>query len=272
MLLLIGLCFGSFANALVWRIHQQSKPAKKRKATDKELSISKGRSMCVHCGHTLRAGDLLPVVSWLSLRGRCRYCKRPISWQYPAVELITALLFLLSYIYWPLGFETSGILAFGLWLVALVGLVSLVIYDIRWMLLPNKIIFPLLILSSLIVLLDALFLQQSLTPIVNSALGLAVGGGIFYLLFQLSDGRWIGGGDVKLGFLLGLLVGGPLEALLVIFIASLLGTGLLLPLMVLKKLHSKSRVPFGPFLIASAIIVKLFGSDLIQMYKTAIGL
>ena len=89
----LGVCFGSFVNALVWRIHEQSKPKKKRAASDKELSVVSGRSMCPNCKHTLSTKDLLPVISWLTLGGKCRYCSKPISWQYPSVEMLTALLF-----------------------------------------------------------------------------------------------------------------------------------------------------------------------------------
>ena len=93
----LGLCAGSFVNALVWRLHEQ----KRSKKADKKLSILNGRSMCVHCRHELTWYDLIPLFSWLLLRGKCRYCKKPISWQYPIVELATAAVFVLSYIFWP---------------------------------------------------------------------------------------------------------------------------------------------------------------------------
>ena len=272
VLLLLGLCMGSFVNALVWRLNEQSKPLKKRAASDKELSISKGRSMCVNCKHTLHIIDLLPVVSWLALKGKCRYCRKPISWQYPAVEIATAMLFIASYIFWPFEMDAAGILGLVVWLVSLVGLMALVVYDFRWMLLPNKIVSPLVVLVLLATIIDALFFSRSYETLVDAIGGAAVGGGIFYALFQISNGKWIGGGDVKLGFLLGLLVASPLNALLVIFIASLLGTFLILPLMISKKVTKQSKIPFGPFLIAGAIITMLFGERLIESYLAAIGL
>ena len=97
VLAVLGLVFGSFVNAFAWRLHEQeSLLEKKKKPSAKQLaklSIVKGRSMCPECKHELAAKDLIPVFSWITLKGKCRYCGKPISWQYPAVELATALLF-----------------------------------------------------------------------------------------------------------------------------------------------------------------------------------
>ncbi len=267
MLAVLGLCFGSFVNALVWRLHEQRQPQAKRVASLKELSISKGRSMCPHCQHTLQAIDLLPVVSWLWLRGRCRYCKAPIGWQYPLVELVVAILYVGSYIFWPYTLNALGAAAFGCWLVACVRLVALLVYDVRWMLLPNVLVFPLIAVTGL----QALLLQVSKGLTVASLVGVLgavlIGGGLFYILFQVSDGRWIGGGDVKLGWAIGLLVMTPLMACLVLFMASLLGLLVSLPGVVLKKVNLASRIPFGPYLIAATILVFLFGQPIVDWYQ-----
>lgn len=266
-LILLGLCFGSFGNALIWRLHQQSLTKNNRKASDKRLSVSKGRSMCVNCGHTLSALDLIPVLSWLTLKGKCRYCKKDIHWQYPLVELTTATLFVFSYLYWPEVLHGWEIVAFGLWLAILAGFIALTVFDLKWMLLPNKIIFPLYALAGGFVL-SRVLVNMTLEPILSSLAGIVVGGGIFYLLFQVSNGKWIGGGDVKLGFLLGALVGGPLPAGAVIFLASLFGTIVSLPLLVSGVAKKETRIPFGPFLIVAGVIVMLFGADLIDWYAS----
>lgn len=266
-LALLGICFGSFINALVWRLHQQNLTKKKRKATKKELSISHGRSMCVHCGHTLNAVDLIPVLSWITLRGKCRYCKKKISAQYPVVETLTALLFITSYVWWPTEINGLEIITFAAWLMCLIGLIALAVYDIRWMLLPNKIIFPLFLITTVFVV-SKIVDQGSLKPLLSAIVAALIGGGLFYVLFQISDGSWIGGGDVKLGFLLGSLLSGPVASILMLFIASLLGSILALSLMSAGRATRTSRIPFGPFLIISAIIVQLFGSSLIQWYNT----
>src|SRR5690606_6600619 len=99
-----------------------------------------------------------------------------------------------------------------------------------------------------------------------------IAGGVFYLLFLVSNGRWIGGGDVKLGLLIGLMLADPFKAFLMLMAASTLGTLLVLPGLLLKKLKTTSRIPFGPFLMAGALFAMLFGQTLIDWYKGLIGL
>ncbi len=269
VLIILGLSLGSFVNALVWRIHEQEKSKEKRAASDAELSIVSGRSMCTHCKHTLAWYDLLPVLSWLSVLGKCRYCRKSISWQYPLIELVTAGLFVLSYVFWPstLSTEPSTLIPFITWLMSLVGLVALVVYDARWMLLPNRIVFPLLGLSVASTALQVVLSSEPLSLALNALGGLAVAGGIFYVLFQVSDGKWIGGGDVKLGFVLGLLLAKPALGFLMLFVASILGLVASLPTLAVRKTNLTSRIPFGPFLIMATIIVVLFGPSIIDWYS-----
>ncbi len=267
ILILLGLCFGSFVNALVWRLRQFELPKKKRAATDKELSIATGRSMCTHCKHTLAWYDLLPVVSWVSVGGKCRYCHKAIGRQYPVVEVATAVLFVTSYVFWPVGLTShASVVLFIIWLVSLVGLVALAVYDIRWMLLPNKIVFPLMVLAALGAVYAAFIGPEPVHSLLMTTAAVAIGGGIFYVLFQLSEGKWIGGGDVKLGFVIGLLLGTPSLAFLMLFVSSLLGLCWSIPAMVSKHSRLSSKIPFGPFLIAGTIIVMLFGQPLIDWY------
>jgi len=266
ILVLLGLSLGSFVNALVWRLHEQSLPKKKRVASKKELSISTGRSMCPHCQHTLAWYDLLPVISWLMLGGKCRYCRKTIGWQYPFIELITAGLFVASYVWWPYAFDAKGVWLLGVWLTSLVGLVALIVYDIRWMLLPNRIVFPLIAIAAAGVVGRTFFAGEGVHTLLSALTGLSIAGGLFYVLFQVSGGRWIGGGDVKLGFALGLLLGGAGEAFLMLFFASILGLIVSLPAVLLKKTQLSGKIPFGPFLITSTIVVKFFGGVIIAWY------
>lgn len=267
---MLGLVIGSFINALVYRLYWQSTNEKKPEAEKQKYSIRSGRSMCPSCGHVLSAKDMIPVVSWLYLRAKCRYCNVPISWQYPAVELTMAILFVLSYVFWPLELSQSeNIVALTIWLICLAGFIALAVYDIRYLILPNKIIFPLIAIAVAGVIAQTA-LVGNLEPFKNAVFGAVIGGGLFYILFQVSNGAWIGGGDVKLGFLLGILVGGPLNALLMLFIASFLGTIYSVPMLLTKKFKIKSKIPFGPFLIVSAIIVQLFGASLVDWYLSLI--
>lgn len=265
-LILLGLCLGSFVNAFVWRLHELETHKRLSAEKKRELSVVHGRSMCVNCRHELTWYDLLPVISWASLGGKCRYCHKPISWQYPLVELITAVLFALSYIAWPFGFFPAGIALFTTWLVFLVGFMVLTVYDLRWMLLPNKIVYPLIGLAVLQVFIRAMTSNNPIDVFIGALLGFLVIGGLFYGLFQVSDGKWIGGGDVKLAFMIGLLAGNAVNAIMVIFFASILGTLVSLPLMAKKSLKVSSRIPFGPFLLLATFVVYLCGERILSWY------
>lgn len=267
----LGICLGSFINALVWRLSQQldaeGEPKKLSKRQSADLSIAKGRSMCPNCKHTLAWNDLVPVFSWLSLGGKCRYCKKPISSQYPLIELLTGVLFVVSYIAWPLDFGENWVLvSFVAWLVALVGLIALAVYDAKYLLLPNRILYPLIVITAGSLLLQFV-LGRPLSDVWQILIALAIAAGVFWVIYQVSGGAWIGGGDIKLGILAGLLLATPTQAFLYLFVASVLGLAYSLPLMLAKRLTKASKVPFGPFLIASLIIVVLWGESLASWYS-----
>lgn len=267
ILVVVGLCMGSFVNALVWRLHEQSDAEGNRKKTARDLSITKGRSMCPHCRHELAARDLVPVLSWLALRGKCRYCGKAISLQYPLVELTVAGLFAVSYLWWPQAFDSSQSAIFVLWLALLTGLVALAVYDLRWSILPNRLIYPLGLVAAAQAALVIATSSNPGTAFLSTVAAVLVGGGVFYVLFQASKGRWIGGGDVKLGWLLGLAVGTPANAALFIFLGSVIGSVATVPLMAGGRLKRTSTIPFGPFLIAGAIITVLFGASILDWYR-----
>jgi leader peptidase (prepilin peptidase)/N-methyltransferase len=261
---LLGLCLGSFINALVWRIQEQEKP--KNKQAKVNLSIANGRSVCVNCKHQLAWYDLVPVSSWLALAGKCRYCHKPISKQYPAVELMTAVLFAVSFVFWPVGLlSIAAWIKFSLWLGLLVILIALAVYDIKTMLLPDKLVK----IASIFVLLDILLKLSNgfnAAILISAVVGLLAFGGVFYILFQISAGKWIGGGDVKLGFVLGAYLANAQMSLLAIFLASLIGLVPLLVLLPYGRASMRMKIPFGPMLIGGTVITVLFGQNLISWY------
>lgn len=272
-LFVAGLCMGSFLLATVWRLHAQEDGKKVRKAVrdqlkqDKNtLSIAKGRSICEYCGHRLQLADLVPLVSWVLLRGRCRYCKHELSWQYPFAELLTGVLFVVSYLEWPLELHMRGSILLFLWLLYLSGLIALAVYDIRWFILPNAILYPMIVGVIVHRAVDALLFLESASPIREAVLGLLVGGGFFYLLFTISKGVWIGGGDVKLGFFFGILLG-PILAFVTIFLASMAASVVTLAMIAAGRMKRKQQLPFGPYLIAATIIVVLYGDTLVNWYS-----
>lgn len=253
ILLILGLALGSFINALVWRLKT------------KRNWVSE-RSVCPHCKHILAAKDLIPVVSWALLAGKCRYCKKSISAQYPAVELITATLFVCSYLFWPYALvSAAGVVAFVVWLLCMIILIALLIYDLKWMLLPNSLVAVLTLLTVVFTILRAAS-GDGIVGLVQSFVGGVVFFAIFWVLFTVSKGKWIGGGDVKLALPLGLLAGGIAEVFLIIFLASLIGTLYVLPSLVRGKVKVKTKLPFGPLLIIATIVVVLFGGSVINWY------
>lgn len=250
----LGAIFGSFAGAVAWRI-------KKKK------DFVRGRSECEHCHHELAPLDLVPVFSWLFLRGKCRYCKKPIGISTLAVELGLGVAFFLSYVAWPLGFDgvLNGVL-FGLWLVVLVLFAILFLYDLRWTLLPDKVIFPLIAIS-LLFFIGRMILGE--TPLATAFLELCYAiapiAGLYGVLYFASNGKWVGFGDVKLGVALGLLLGWQ-GALLALVLANFIGLLFVLPGLISRQLSKSSRVPFGPFLMLATLISFLYGSYLIDAY------
>jgi prepilin signal peptidase PulO-like enzyme (type II secretory pathway) len=253
LLVLLGLCFGSFVNAFVWRLHEHRNWVSER-------------SECPHCHHILAAKDLVPVFSWLLLRGKCRYCRKPIP-DTPVTEIVTPALFVLSYIYWPQSFHGAGLFQFVLWLIFLVGFVILAAYDLRWYLLPNKVVFPLQGLAAVWVLGTwAMNGLHAWHTVLGSLVGAVIVSGLFFVLHQVSQGKWIGFGDVKLGVVLGALAGGAVHACLLLFVASCLGVLITLPLVLAGKASRKTQLPFGPLLLAGTVLAVLFGHAIINWY------
>lgn len=246
----MGLLFGSFANAVIWRLHSGT-------------SIAKGRSKCPDCHHELGVLDLVPVLSWLGLRGRCRYCHKKISVQYPVVELVTAGLFASAFL--SLRPASPGEwVELVYWLYLIMVLVILAVYDLRWMLLPDAVTLPAIGLS--VTYLVYLGLSGgSAATIFGSLLAAVLAGGFFYALGAVSGGRWMGGGDVKLVFLMGLALG--LErtflALVVAFNVAAIVSLILIGLKLRKR---TDHIPFGPFLAGGTLVALIWGTAIINWY------
>lgn len=256
-LFLVGLCFGSFVNALVWRLHAKR-------------DFVKERSECTHCHHILAWYDLIPVFSWLFLRGKCRYCHKPIE-DSPLMEIAVAIVFVGSYVWWPLGFSPAGWALFVIWLVCLVLLAALFLYDLRWSLLPDALVFPLIGLGIVWVgLYYGLIAPAPLLVVArNILLGLGSVAGLYGVLYSISKGEWVGFGDVKLGIFMGLVLGWE-SGLLAVLLANVIALLVIIPGLVSHKMTRKTRIPFGPFLILATIIAFLFGGQLIGGYTALV--
>lgn len=279
ILTLLGLMFGSFAGASVWRLRARQLVEDKRvgEPVDKKeyaqlvpltkQGLTTDRSRCLHCGATLAWYDLLPLVSWLSTGGRCRYCKVRIGVFEPVIELGVAGVFVASYFLWPEPLQTtSGLLSFLLWLIAVVLLAILFAYDLKWFLLPDSIVFPLIgtgVLMSILHVVTAMNTIGALTSIGGAVLILS---GLYYFLWLVSSGQWVGFGDVKLGLGLALLLADWRLAFVALFSANLIGCLMVIPGMLTGKVGRKTHIPFGPLLIAGAVIAVLVGEQIMRVY------
>jgi prepilin signal peptidase PulO-like enzyme (type II secretory pathway) len=275
----LGLCLGSFAGAQVWRLraHQLVEDKQAGEVYDKkeykhlnELtkhSKTDDRSRCLSCHHQLAWYDLVPLASWVSTKGRCRYCHAPIGYFEPLMEFGLATFFILSYVVWQPQFAEPIVLAqFVLWLVAGVLLAILFAYDFKWFLLPDKIVYPLVGLSLVYAALTVSHSNDAFSSLINIGESVLIFSGIYLGLWIVSSGRWIGLGDVKLGLVLGLLLGKWELALLALFLANLIGCLIVLPGLLTKKLTRTTQVPFGPMMIGGFVIAALWGSQIIDWY------
>jgi leader peptidase (prepilin peptidase)/N-methyltransferase len=231
--------------------------------------------------------DLIPLVSFILLAGKCRYCGKEISWQYPVVELVTGLAFALLLVNFgvPLFSETIGThrlilglinLVFVLFFVSVLIVIS--VSDIKWGVIPDKIILPAVLISLIFLLFKSLYLLllgDSLPKVLSdfglSLLAALVLAGFFLALIVLTKGRGMGGGDLKLVTFLGLSLGLE-KALLAVFLGFLTGAIVSVMLVLLGTKRFKETVAFGPFLALGAFIAVLFGEAVIQTYLKALGL
>lgn len=241
---LFGLVFGSFFNVVGIRVV-------------KKESIAYPPSHCVHCNHELKPLDLIPVLSYLTLRGACRYCRVKISPIYPIGEIVTAAAFAITT--WQIGPTLELIV--GLVFVSMLMICS--ISDIRYRIIPDTVVFS----GMLVVLLLRIWIHP--LPLWNYLAALFIGGGLLYavalgsLLILKKEG--MGGGDIKLFACIGLIAGIKLT-LFTLFAASLLG--LMYGLVQRRKKSSEedSSIPFGPFIAAGAFFSYFWGEPVINWY------
>lgn len=245
ILFLLGLALGSFLNSWIWRRHEN-------------IKVARGRSMCHSCRRTLKWYENIPVLSFLILRGRCRVCQSKIPLHFLWVELITPLIFV--FIAWhhlsqtdfdPTKLHRDIVLA----------AILLIIFIYDWL---YKIILPEIVWSGVIFGLYFNYFCLANCPF-KMLLGALLGGGFFLLQYLVSKGKWIGGGDVRMGVLMGVWLGWPniLVALMFAYISGAL-VGILL--MVLKKKKLGSDIAFGTFLALGTAIAILYGSELVEWY------
>lgn len=278
-LVLLGACLGSFAGATVWRMRArqlvQDKQAKepvdtkeyKRLLPLTQSKLTSDRSQCLHCGTVLKWYDLIPIISWLGLRGKCRACHKPIGTFELVIELGVAAFFVLSYIFWPFALDSGlDIARFVIWLGAGVILAILFAYDAKWFLLPDKLTIALGIAGAATAIIAVMHSADMSGTVISIAGALAILSGLYLILYLVSRGQWIGFGDIKLGIGLALLLSDWQLAVLALFAANLIGCVIVIPALARGKLKRNSHVPFGPLLITGMIVAQFVGPWLLDFY------
>jgi leader peptidase (prepilin peptidase)/N-methyltransferase len=262
----IGLVIGSFLNVTIYRL-----PVMMQRETDNFIAVENDepaphtsrynliapRSACPSCGHTLSALDNIPILSYVWLKGRCRYCRAPIPGRYPLVEIITALLSAL--VVWQLGSELKGMAALLLvwWLIALTFI------DMDTQMLPDDLTLPLVWLGLLV------NLSSGFVPLSDAVIGAAAGYlslWSVYWVFRFATGKeGIGYGDFKLLAALGAWLGWMMLPIIVL-LSSAVGALVGIAMIVLRGHHRDKPIPFGPFLAVAGLIALFYGDTLVQLW------
>lgn len=241
---IIGLFIGSFLNVLADRLNRNE-------------GFVTGRSHCESCRHTLSFWDLIPLLSFLYIKGKCRYCFVNLSWYYPISEVLTGLLFMIAYQV----FGDANLLQLCFSFVVVGFLIVIFLSDSKYGIIPDSIVISLVFLS-------LLFGFFSLNILYVWYVVSAIGSGLFFLfLFLITKGKGMGFGDVKLSFFIGLLLGFP-NTIYALYLAFLTGGIVSLILILWRKKTIKSTIPFGPFLVFGTLFVYLFPGiieNLVQM-------
>ncbi len=283
---IFGTAIGSTINALVYRLRNQ-------------LPFRRARSMCPNCKHQLSILDNIPLVSFVILGGRCRYCHEPISIQYPLVELGTGLLFAATFFqYFGLDNLTLGLvdsIALASQLIFITFLVILLVYDLKFMEIPDKVVLPAIVIAVILgalkiglsvkafrdltarlqfgpqLLADPKFIQthtmEIASPILYGALAGLVLAGIFYAIVYLSNERAMGGGDIKLAIFLGLVIPWP-HLVTAMYIGFAFGAVVGIGLVLSRKKQMRQLIPLAPFLVTGVLATMFMGDSLFRWFLT----
>lgn len=253
---IFGMLAGSFFQVLIVRLYH------------KQGGIIAGRSACPLCHHRLAWYDLLPLVSYALLLGKCRYCQKPISTGYFWIELVTAFCFAFLPYYFPFGAETNLVgylLLLSVYIFIISSLLVIAFYDAYFSIIPDGISVPVIVIA----LATTAF---PFTPTLTQAiLGALIPFGFFLAQIMLSGGRWIGGGDLRLAIIMGIVLG-PSKVFVALFLAYLTGSIIGLLFVIFRKKGLKERMPFGPFLCFGTFIALFYGQALIDWYFGLMGL
>lgn len=252
IIFVLGLCFGSFVNMLVYRVAVKYGLMK---GDHKSHPYNNKRSFCDYCGKQLKWYENVPVYSWLIQKGKTRCCHKKLPLAYPVVELITGFLFLIYELRFMI--YESNILFWILGLIILVLLIFSAVFDWKYMILPD--------FSTVILILATILLMlggHGGPPLQNLFVAL-ISAGFLLILNLITKGRGMGMGDVKLAIFMGLFFGYQ-KIILAFYVAFIVGAIYGLILILLKKAGRKSQVPFGPFMVLGTLAAWWWGDLIIK--------
>jgi leader peptidase (prepilin peptidase)/N-methyltransferase len=264
-----GACLGSFVVASVWRqrARQLAEDKKARRKFDKAeyarlkplmgRKASKDRSQCLGCGCQLRARDLVPVASWLCLRGKCRECHAKIGWTEFLAEIGLGAAFVVSFAVLAPYYTWLSVVYLLVWLVFITILAFLFVYDFKWSLMPTGPLYAAVATAIVLFALGAFKHALDGPQLVSLGLSMVFLPGLYWLLHKISRGQWVGDGDWLLALAVALVLQDYLFSLLALFVSNVIGCMVFAANRALgpKSLTTNSRLPYGPMLIAGFFIV-----------------
>ena len=243
---IFGLLIGSFLNSVLYRLARGG-------------NIARERSHCPHCQSQLAWFELMPLLSFICQLGKCRTCQKQISWQYPLIELVVAVLFAAAYLSLEPATASGYLELLSVWLYISV-LVVIFTYDLRYKLILDKVAVP-----AMVAALALTFVLLGLAGLWSHLVAGLVAGGFFLIQFIVSRGRWIGGGDIRLGLLMGFMLGWP-EVLAALFLAYILGALVATVLVLARRQTWSGEIAFGTFLSLGTVATLLYGAEIINWY------
>jgi len=247
LVIALGLCWGSFLTVIIWRV-------------DDLKSIFKSRSHCDNCRQEIHWYDLIPIISYGILIGKCRHCRQKISAIYPSIEALTGIIFLLTYIKFGISWES-------LLLVVLFSVLILVLgYDAIHMMVVDQFIWVAVAMAVVYQVFFGLDWSNWKPQLINLGIGILIGAAIPTLLVIFSRGKWMGEGDIGIGLIAGLVIGFPnilINYILAFFIGSIYG----ILMVAIKYKKMKDPIPFAPFMVIGIIITFFAGSVIFGWYQ-----
>ena len=253
-----GAAVGSFLSVVLFRVRNKKK------------GIFLGRSMCPYCKKPLKWRHLIPVFSFIFLRGKCAYCGKSISRHYFGLEVLTSLCFVLAFLSWNFigslySIDWKIFEIFSFYILELGLLMAIFFYDLLYKEIPDRFSLPAIALG---ILGAVLFGTPSL---ISAGIGVLIIALFFGGQILISKGAWLGGGDLRLGALMAILLGWE-QMVLALIIAYIFGAFVSIVLLIGNKVTRKTAIPFGPFLVTGLLISLFLGEEIINLYLKTIGI